>query len=331
MKLLVMGGTQFLGRAIVNAAVAAGHEVTLFNRGKSGTDLFPSLEKLRGDRNAGDYSSLAGRQFDAVLDVSAYYPRAVRELLETVETDHLVLISTISVYADNSQPNQDESGRLAELEDPTVEEITGETYGGLKVLCERVAEEMLPGRALHVRSGLIVGANDHTDRFPYWPKRVAQGGQVLAPSSPDHPVQMVDARDEAEWIIRSVERGLAGYFNVTGARGTTFGQVLETAKQVSGSDAEFIWMTPAFIEANEVRPWQDLPLWIPPVGEHAGFHEYNIDAAVAEGLTFRPISDTIQEILDWQKTQPDDYKLKQGFSAEREQELIALWNSQNEA
>lgn len=325
MNLLVMGGTQFLGRAIVVAAIDAGHTVTLFNRGRSAPDLFPDVERLVGDRSTGDYEALAGRHFDAVIDVCAYYPRAVRELLDVVLTDHFTLISTISVYADNSVLGQNESGALVELADASVEDVTGETYGGLKVLCERAAADALPERVLHVRSGLIIGAHDPTDRFTYWPWRIAKGGPVLCPTNADHALQMIDARDEAEWIIRSVERGLVGRFNVTGSDSVTFGGVFEAAKDVSASDAAFIWMTPDFIERNEIRPWQELPLWMPPEGAYAGFHHFSIDAALAEGLTFRPISDTIQQILDWQATLPADHQLKMGFSAEREQELLALW------
>ena len=329
MNILVIGGTQFLGRAIVDAAIAAGHEVTLFNRGKTGSDLFPGLEKLRGDRQEGDYASLAGRSFDAVIDVCAYYPRAVRELLAAVETRHFSLISTISVYAHNNVVDQVESAELCTLEDHKTEEVTGETYGGLKVLCEQAAEEMMPGRTLHVRSGLIIGAHDHTDRFPYWPKRVAAGGRMIAPPSPDAPIQAIDARDEAEWVIRSIENDLTGYFNVTGPRGTTFGDVLTISKALSGSDAEFVWITPEFMQANEVRFWQDLPLYVGDGEDNAGFHAYNIDAAVAEGLTFRPISNTIAAVLDWQKTLPADYEMNVGLSAEREATLLAEWDKVN--
>ena len=329
MKLLIVGGTQFLGRAIVTAAVAAGHEVTLFNRGQTGTELFPDLEKLKGDRSTGDYAALQGRVFDAVIDVCAYYPRAVRELLAAVETKHFTLISTISVYASNEQLGQDESAELHTLSDPNTEEITGETYGGLKVLCEQAAIKMLPGNVLIVRSGLIMGANDHTQRFPYWTQRIARGGRVIVPPALDDAIQMIDARDEAEWVIAKVEQGLTGIFNVAGARGLTFRDVFETIKIASGSDADFVSVSSEFMQAHGIVAWQDLPLWIPAVGDRAGFHAYNIAAAVAEGLRFRPIAATINDMLAWQKTLPDDYEFRVGLSAEREQKLLALWDNNN--
>lgn len=326
MKILVVGGTQFLGRAIVVAAVAAGHEVTLFNRGKTGTELFPNLEKLKGDRNTGDYTALQGRSFDAVIDVCAYYPRAIHELLAAVETDHFTLISTISVYASNEQVGQDESAERLTLTDPTTEEITGETYGGLKVLCEQAATELLPERVLIVRSGLIMGAHDNTQRFPYWTQRIAQGGRMIVPPALDDAIQMIDARDEAEWTIAKVEQALTGIFNVTGTRDLTFRAVFETIKAISGSDAEFVSVSSEFMQANAIEVWQDLPLWILAIGDMAGFHTYSTAAAVAEGLSFRPISETVHEMLAWQKTLPDDYEFKVGLSAEREHQLLTLWD-----
>ena len=320
MKLLVMGGTQFLGRGIVEAALAAGHEVTLFNRGKSGADLFPECEKLKGDRLAPDLSALEGREFDSVIDVSAYIPRVVRDLLNTVKTKHFVFVSTISVYASNAEIGLDESAELATLEDPTVEEVNGETYGGLKVLCEQAAEELLPGNVLYVRSGLIVGNHDHTDRFTYWPARVAKGGDMLAPNSPKDALQVIDVRDEAEWIIRSIEKGLTGYFNVTGSAETTFGDVIESAKRVSGSDANPYWISPDEMQEHKLSGWADFPLWINPVGDYAGFHHFSIEAALAEGLTFRPLDDTVKSTLDFWATQ--DRAIKVGISAEREAEIL---------
>ncbi len=217
---------------------------------------------------------------------------------------------------------QDESAEVIELDDPTVEEITGETYGGLKVVCERAAEAKLPGKVLHVRSGLIVGPFDPTDRFTYWPVRVAKGGRVLAPPAENDAIQIIDVRDEAEWIIRMVEQNVAGYFNVTGPDSLTFGDVMTTTKTVSGSDAQIVWASKAFLDEHKVAGWQDMPLWIAPEGSYAGFHRYNIDAAVAHGLTFRPLADTIRDTLTWHATRPDDYEMKIGISAEREAELL---------
>ena len=299
MKILMMGGTRFLGLHTVNAALAQGHEVTLFNRGKSNPSLFAECEQLRGDRLESDLSALKGRAFDAVIDTSAYIPRVVTELLQTVETTHYSLVSSISVYADNSVIGQDESAEVSELDDPTVEEVTGDTYGGLKVLCERAADALLPDGVLHVRSGLIVGPDDPTDRFTYWPARIARGGEVLAPLPKDYAVQVVDVRDQAEWIVRMAEQNVAGYFNVTGPNTPlTMGGILQSAQTVSGASVEMVWVEPEFLLENEVQPWGQLPLWIPGE-EYAGFSRYNVEKAVASGLTFRPIADTIRDHVNF--------------------------------
>lgn len=328
MNLLIMGGTQFLGRAIVTAALANGHNVSLFHRGKTNPDLFPEAEHLIGDRKETDLSALEGREFDAVIDVSAYIPRAVRELLETVKTNHYTLISTISVYKRNDLIGQNEMAELIHLDDPTVEEVTGETYGGLKVLCEETAEQMMSDKTLHVRSGLIIGAHDHTDRFSYWPIRVAKGGEVLAPVDRHQPLQIIDARDEAEWVIRSVEAGLTGTFNVAGSISGTFGHALEVAQAVTGSDATITYVPYDFLQTHEVQMWQDMPLWIPVEGERLGFHYFSIEKALQNGLTFRPLSDSIEQILDWWKTQ--DRELRIGISAEKEKQVLEAWHAMSD-
>ncbi|MGB1249774.1 MAG: NAD-dependent epimerase/dehydratase family protein [Candidatus Promineifilaceae bacterium] len=318
MNLLVMGGTQFLGRAIVDAAVAAGHTVTLFNRGKTGVDLFPSLEKLRGDRKDGNLTALQGRTFDAVIDVCAFFPRVVRELLETVKTAHYTLISTISVYGRNDMIGADESAELATLDDHSTEEVTGETYGGLKVLCEQAAEAALPEQVLHVRSGLIIGPHDPTDRFTYWPVRVARGGKMLAPKPPDYALQVIDARDQAAWIIRSIEANVTGVFNVAGDSSVTLKQIIDTTCAMSGSAAEVVWISAETIAEHEIQPWQELPLYVRMEG-YEGFHHYSIDKALATGLVFRPIADTIRDILTWYDL---DQPLKIGLKPEREAEIL---------
>lgn len=217
MKLLIIGGTRFLGRAIVDAALAGGYEITLFNRGQTNPDLYANLETLVGDRDGG-LDVLQGRRWDAVVDTCGYVPRLVRDsarlLADAVE--HYTFISTISVYGQFDIVGMDENGPLGTIEDETVEEINGDTYGPLKVLCEKEATAAMEGRALHVRSGLIVGPHDVSDRFSYWPFRVAQRGEVLAPGNPEAPVQFVDVRDIAEWTIRATEVRLTGPYNVTG-------------------------------------------------------------------------------------------------------------------
>src|SRR5260221_13589599 len=232
MRLLILGGTAFVGRHLVEAALARGHTVTLFNRGRRNPDLFPELERLRGER-PDDLAALRGREWDAAIDTSGYTPRAVAAsaglLAEAVA--HYTFISTISVYADEMPAGTDENGPLSQMPEDKAgtEEVTGETYGPLKVLAEQAAEAAMPGRVLTPRPGLIVGPYDPTDRFTYWPARVARGGEVLAPDGPDVPVQFIDARDLAAWTLDSVEAGRTGVFNLTGpAQPLTFGDLLET-------------------------------------------------------------------------------------------------------
>lgn len=327
MKLLILGGTVFLGRALTESALARGHTVTLFNRGQHNADLFPELDKLRGDRN-GDLDALKGRQWDAVIDTCGYVPREVRASAELLAdaVGHYTFISTISVYSDFSQPGMDESGPLGTLEDETTEEVTGETYGPLKALCERAAEAALPGRTLNIRPGLIVGPHDPSDRFTYWPRRIAQGGDVLAPAPPDQLVQIVDARDLAEWNIRLVEAGQTGIFNATGPDvPLTMQALLETCQAVTSSDARLVWMDEAFLLEQGAVPWMEIPLWV-PASEGAGFSEVNCQKAIASGLTFRPLAETIRDTLAWDATRPQEVKLRAGLAPEKEANLLQAWH-----
>ncbi len=328
MRLLILGGTVFLGRALVESAQARGHEVTLFNRGKHNPDLFPEVEKLRGDRET-DLSALDGRHWDAVIDTCGYVPRVVRASAEKLAdaVEHYTFISSISVYSDFSEPDMDENGPLGTLEDPTVEEITGETYGPLKVLCEQAAEEAIPGRTLSLRAGLIVGPHDPSDRFTYWPHRVAQGGDVLAPDDPELPVQFIDVRDLAEWNIRMVEAGKAGIYNATGPDyPLSMGRLLETCRDVSASGANLVWMDEAFLLANEAQPWSEIPLWV-PASEGAGFSAINCAKAIADGLTFRSIADMVRDTLAWDATRPSDTAFRAGLTPEKEQQLLEAWRN----
>lgn len=322
MKLLVLGGTVFLGRHVVEAALAKGHEVTMFNRGQSNADLFPEVEKLQGDRD-GNLKALEGRNWDAVIDTCGYVPRLVGDsaklLADSVE--HYSFVSSISVYPDFSNFNIDESIEVGTLEDETVEVVDGETYGPLKALCEQAAESAMPGRVNHIRAGLIVGPNDISDRFPYWVKRVAEGGEVLAPDKPENQLQVIDVRDLSEWMLHMAETRQAGTFNVTGPdRTLTMGEFLDTCKNVSGSNATFTWADEAFLMEKEVVQWVELPLWI--ARESAGLMTTKIDKALARGLKFRSLSDTIQVTLEWEKTRPDDLERRAGMAADREAELL---------
>jgi 2'-hydroxyisoflavone reductase len=327
MKLLIIGGTRFLGRAIVDAALAGGHEVTLFNRGQSNPDLYASLETLVGDRDGG-LDVLPGRTWDAVIDTCGYIPRLVRAsasfLAEAVE--QYTFISSISVYADPSAAGINEDAPLGTIEDETVEEVTGETYGPLKVLCEKAATQATNGRALHVRAGLIVGPYDLSDRFSYWPYRVAQGGEVLAPDAPDSPVQFIDVRDIAAWTVQATAKRLTGAYNVTGPNTpVSMGQVLQNCKTVSGSDATFTWVSEAFLVEHEVGAYTEMPLWVP--AEFAGFDSVNCRKAIAAGLATRPLTETVRDTLNWLNGRAADYQWRNGMKPEREAELLQQWHA----
>lgn len=331
MDLLILGGTVFLGRHLASAALARGHRVTLFNRGKHNSDLFPEAEKLRGDRTLpGGLDALAGRKFDAVIDTCGYVPRIVRESARFLAggTNNYCFISSVSVFQDFKTPDQDENAPLGTLEDETVEEITGETYGPLKVLCENAVETAFPGRALNIRPGLIVGPDDPTDRFAYWPHRIAQGGEALAPSSPMALIQIIDVRDLAEWTIRLLEAKKTDVYNATGPDyPLTFGELLKVSADVSGSDAELVWVDKPFLEAEKVQPWSELPLWIPESRDMPGFSRISVAKAIRDGLTFRPIAETVRDTLAWDRRRPQGEAWKNTLTREREEELLAKWKS----
>ena len=334
MKLLILGGTVFLGRHIVQAALERGHEVTLFNRGQHNPDLFPETEKLRGDRD-GDLSALRNRHWEAVIDTSGYVPRIVRDSAELLadRVAHYTFISTISVYADYRQPNMDETYPVGTLADESVEEVNGDTYGPLKALCEQAVEQAMPSRALIIRPGLIVGPDDPTDRFTYWPRRVVDGGEVLAPGRPDRQVQIIDVRDLAEWTVRMAESHATGIFNATGPDHLlTMGRMLDECRAVSHSDAQFTWVPEAFLLEVGVQPWSDLPVWLlqETTDEWRGMLAADCRRAIAAGLTFRPLAETIQATLAWDATRPADVQRRAGLSREREAEVLRAWQESRE-
>jgi 2'-hydroxyisoflavone reductase len=317
MRLLVLGGTIFLGRALVEDALGRGHEVTLFNRGRTNPELFPEAEKLRGDRTQ-DLSALDGREWDAVVDVATFLPRVVRLSVDALRdrVARYLYISSISAYADQSTPPH-EGAPVAELEDPGSESI--EDYGALKAACERIVEEAFGDRALIVRPGLIVGPHDLTDRFTYWPRRISEGGRVLAPGPPEQPVQFIDVRDLAEWLVRAIERGLSGVYNATGET-ITFERLLDEAQRVSGS-ADVRWVPGEQLAAAGVGEWMELPLWI-VTPEYAATHLTDVSKAVADGLTFRPLEQTIRETLAWDAVREIPRAEGVGLTPERERELL---------
>lgn len=331
MRILIIGGTRFVGRHLVEAALERNYEVTLFNRGKTNPDLFPQLETILGDREQ-DVDKLKGRIWDAVIDVAGYIPRIVRLSAEVLEksVSRYVFISSLSVYGDFKEVGIDESYPVGKLEDETIEEVNGETYGPLKALCERAVQDIFGGeRTLIVRPGLIVGPHDPTDRFTYWPVRVARGGDVLAPQKPEAAIQVIDARDLAEFIIRLVQENASGVYNATGPDyELTIGKLLEVSKQVSGSEANFHWGSLEFLKQNKVEPWSDMPAWIPDDEEGVGFSRIDISKAIAAGLKFRPLEETVRDTLDWAQTRPTDHTWRAGLTAEREREVLAAWKGE---
>lgn len=330
MRLLILGGTIYLGRHLVDAALARGHAVTLFNRGQHNPDLYPDVAKVRGDRTV-SLDALAGGRWDAVIDTSGYVPRVVRQAAETLadRVDHYTFISSLSVYADPSRPGVDETAAVGRIDDPTTEDVTGESYGPLKALCEQAAQAARPGRTLVIRPGLIVGPYDPTDRFTYWPRRVAQGGEVLAPGRPGYETQIIDARDLAAWTLDMVEARRVGVYNATGpATPLTLGEVLDTSQAVSGSDATFTWLDEVFLIQQGVQPWTELPLWVPESDpQMAGFNKFSIDRALAAGLTFRPLADTVAATLAWDATRDPAAPRRAGLTREREAELLRAWTA----
>jgi 2'-hydroxyisoflavone reductase len=301
--------------------------VTLFNRGKSNPGLFPQLEKIIGDREK-EVNKLDGRIWDAVIDVAGYVPRIVRLSAEVLKENVscYVFISSISVYDEAilRKIGIDESDPVAKMEDETVEEITGETYGPLKALCEQAVQQIYGERALIIRPGLIVGPHDPTDRFTYWPMRVARGGEVLAPEKPDAPAQIIDVRDLSDFIIRLIQDNASGIYNATGPDyALTLGEILEASNRVSGSDVHISWAPVDFLKQHNVGEWIDMPVWVPDSEENQGFSRVDVSKAIHAGLKFRPLEETIRDTLAWAQTRPADYQWRAGLTAEREAEVLA--------
>lgn len=341
MRILILGGTGFTGPHQVRYAVSRGHQVTVFNRGRSQAELPDGVEQLRGDRNTGDLTSLEGRSWDVVIDNPTTLPFWVRDAGRVLEnaTEHYIFISTISVYADASQPGRDEDtpllqyegeNALAETQETMRAEGGGQLYGPLKAVSEREAERWFPGKTTVIRPGLIVGPGDQSGRFTYWPVRIHRGGEVLAPNSPADAVQIIDARDLAEWTIRMAETKTTGIFNATGpATPLTIGGMLDGIESALGSDATFTWVPASFLEEHEVRGWSHLPVWVPPQDDNAGFARVGIRRALAAGLTFRPLAETAAATLAWVQSQPEERRaelLGASLTAEREQELLRAWH-----
>src|SRR5262245_48985136 len=294
MKLLVLGGTRFLGRAVVDAALTDGHELTLFNRGQTNPDLYRDVEQLHGDRTD-DLSLLRGRHWDAVIDTSGYVPGIVRAAANALhEVGLYCFVSSVSAYASFGGPVR-EGDPEAELQDQPDDRLLPDyaNYGALKALCERAVREEVGDRALVARPGLIVGPHDPTGRFTYWPHRFARGGNVLVPGPPERRVQFVDVRDVGEWIVRSCRRALTGTFNLP-RPAVTWAELVGACGSVS--TATPVWVDDAFLLEHEVGQWMELPLWITD-RDDVGLHLADVSRALAEGLTFRSLEATVRDTL----------------------------------
>ncbi len=341
LRILILGGTGFTGPFQVKYALARGHKVTVFNRGKTHPGELPDgVEQLIGDRSTGQLDALKGRKWDVVIDIPTTFPKWVHDAATILKgnVDRYIFISTISVYADDSKPGMDETAPVAKYTGADAMKETRDTliaskfalYGPLKALSEKEVEKWFPDKALIIRPGLIVGPGDESDRFTYWPVRIERGGEVLAPGAPSDPVQFIDARDLAEWTIRMAEQGATGVYNATGpATPLTIGGMLEGIKTVLGSKATFTWVPAKFLEAQKVSPWSDMPVWVPPTGEDGGLGAVSIQRALDKGLTFRPLAETARDTLAWFKAQPKEgqEKLKAGLTKEREAQVLTAWHT----
>jgi 2'-hydroxyisoflavone reductase len=330
-SILVLGGTGFLGPHVVTSALARGHTVTLFNRGKTHPGLFPEVEKLLGDRD-GHLEALANRKWDAVVDPSGYVPRIVKMSAELLAPNvkQYVFISTISVYAKEDVVNADESLPVATIPDETNEDVKA-NYGALKALCEKAAEAAMPGRVANLRSGLIIGPGDPSGRFSHWPTRLAAGGEVLAPGDGSTPVQYIDGRDLGAWIVRVIEDGTVGTMNALGPeKRVTMKDVLDACNRALGGKAKLTWVDADFLDKQDVGPWSEMPMWIPNKDDYAGFGTLQNTKAVKAGLVFRPIGDTAKDTLAWLETVPEDQRAKArstGIKPDKEAKVLAAWKA----
>jgi 2'-hydroxyisoflavone reductase len=323
-KLVVIGGARFSGRALVGRALERGHEVTVFHRGSGPDDPWPEAEHIHGDRRS-EITRIAGGGFDAVVDTCGYVPREVRESGGLVpDVDVHAFVSSMSAHIDAVRPYATEDDDVHQPPFPETEEVTEETYGPLKVACEQEIRRLFDDRALVVRPGLIVGPHDPTDRFTYWVRRVAMGGEVLAPGPPAYPVQWIDARDLAAFILTLCEASKGGTFSAVTSPGTnTMGDLLEACRTVSGSDAELTWVDKRFLDEHGVEAWSDLPLWIPDL---PGVNLSDVSRAMAAGLTARSADETVADTLAWDRERAQTWPMEAGLASERERELLDAWH-----
>ena len=333
MKILVIGGTRFYGRAFTELALSKGHEVTIFHRGESDSEHFSSATRILGDRHD-DLEKLGDGSWDAVLDTCAYLPHSVNQVADYLKDkiEHYVFVSSISVYTQTDEMNRTEDAELLTLaEGEPVDEFKGENYGELKVLCEQALNQALPNKVTHIRPGLIVGPHDATNRFTYWQTRVRQGGDVLVPGDGHSNVQVIDARDLAEFTLKVIENRIVGTFHITGPQEPySLQHILDTAKDITGSDANFVHVDEGWLVENEVTPWMEMPLWIPsPEGQ--AMMNVDINRALDAGLTIRPLEDTIRDTLAWyDEINGDEKEFPAGMKPEKETELLQKWSEKGE-
>lgn len=336
MKVLILGGTRFLGKALAEEGLKRGHDITLFNRGNN-KEAFSEVEQLAGDRD-GDVSQLKNRKWDAVMDTCGFVPHQINKIAAVLgdSIEHYTYISSISVYKDWIPLNLTEDYHLQSMPQDRLKDVEEgrispyEYYGALKVLCEAEAEKHWPGRVLHIRAGQLVGPFDYTDRLPYWVQRVSEGGNIAVPGRPDRPIQLIDVKDIAAWGFNMAENSKAGTYNITGPDyELTMEELLNTCKSVTNSNAKFVWADEQFVLDHQIQPWTEMPLWIPehfPLdGEDKPWHMcISVKKAIENGLSFRPLEDTIQDVYQWEKGRQDSGR-KAGISREKEQELLDAW------
>ncbi len=331
LRILILGGTGFIGPYQVQYALDRKHTVTLFNRGKTNSTLFPKVPRLVGDRNLPDgHDALKKGTWDVVIDNPTANPKWVRGAGEALKgrVGHYMFISTISVFSDNSMP-VDENGPLNTPSDMDAP-FNAQAYGSNKVRCENEAKNQFGENVTVVRPGLIVGPGDLSDRFSYWPVRIDKGGEILAPGTPNDPVQYVDAQDLSQWIIRLAESRTMGIFNATGPKTpTTIAEMLYGIKAVTTSNATFTWVPAEFLAQKQVRAWSDMPVWVPPSGRTAGFARVNCNKAYNAGLTFRPLADTAKDTLTWYHGRPaaEQEKARAGLAPDKEKTVLAEWHA----
>ncbi len=332
LRILILGGTRFIGPHQVKYAIDRGHEISIFTRGQTEPpfyhEYFERVEHLIGDRTS-DLSALEGREWDAVIDNSASYPSWVASTAELLrdQVDRYLFVSSISAYADFATVGIDEDYHVGQLSADEAEDDGA--YGPRKARCEAYAREAFGENAIIVRPGLIVGPGDNTDRWTYWPVRVDRGGEVLAPNTPADPVQNVDARDLSEWIVRLVETpGHGGTYNATGEV-QEFGDMLEEIRGALGADATFTWVSTEFMQEQEVAPWMHMTNWTPPEGQTVGMNQVSVAAAMQAGLTFRPLADTARDTVEWWNSLPEERRAepRAGLPADKEAEVLAAWHA----